>query len=369
MELAYLPGKPEMLWQSGVQNVYLLFGEEDRLKTEALVALKAHLVDADFSDFDYEVLNAQGADAASILSACGQIPFGSERRLVVVKGMEQWRDRNKQSEAERLAAGIAKLGSSCCLVLIASAEEEEERRKTGITVKLDNAVKKSGAVVTCRALQGENLYRWVDLKVKNEGKLIARDATELLVETAGNEMRVLEMEISKLASFIGDREIITNQDVAKVVASTPDDVLFTMIDAVTRKQTDQALLRLAELHRYDPKPQAVAAKLIALLSRQYRMLWQAKYLAQEKVNPKTVRNLPPELSAELPTESNIIQMHFKAYELFSIARNYTWNELLMAMELLLLCDLANKGGVTDELGIFGSEPTTNLQLLILELTQ
>ena len=31
-------------------------------------------------------------------------------------------------------------------------------------------------------------------------------------------------------------------------------------------------------------------------------------------------------------------------------------------------DLANKGGVTNELGIFGSDPASNLQLLILELT-
>src|SRR5205085_11289122 len=100
-------------------------------------------------------------------------------------------------------------------------------------------------------------------------------------------------------------------------------------------------------HRYDPKPQAVAGKLLALLARQYRMLWQAKYLAERRVSPREVRSLPPDIAAELPSESSIAALAFKAADLFALARTYTWPELTRALERLLLCDLANKGGVTD----------------------
>src|SRR5436309_10772258 len=144
--------------------------------------------------------------------------------------------------------------------------------------------------------------------------------------------------------------------------------MFTTIDAIVRRQVDRALSLLAELHRYDPKPQAVAGKLLALLARQYRMLWQAKFLAEQRVSPRDVRNLPPELAAELPTESNIAQMAFKASDLFALSKTYTWAALTNALEKLLLCDLANKGGVTDDSGSFGSDPAGNLQLLVLELT-
>lgn len=368
MEITIQSGGAEALWKASLLPVYLFFGEEDRIKDEAVTALVKHVVAPDFADFDLEALDAGSVTADAILAAAGQVPFGSERRLVVVKGMEQWRDRNKQAEAERLAEGIAKLGDTTCLALVAAAEEEEAKRKTAVTVKLDNAVKKVGAMVACRGLKGEALTKWVVARVKKEGKRIAPDAAAQLIETIGTELLLLENELQKLVCYVGERDTITGQDVGALCASSPEDVIFVTIDAITRRQTDRALALLMELHRYDPKPQAVAGKLLALLARQYRMLWQAKFLAEKRINPRDVRALLPDLAGELPGEGNIAQVAFKAGELFTLARSYTWNELTEALERLLLCDLANKGGTTDEIGTFGSDPVGNLQLLTLELT-
>lgn len=367
-EITYRMGAASALWKPALLPVYLLFGEEDRMKEEAVAALVRHVVDADFTDFDLEKMTAGDSTADSILAAAGQVPFGSARRLIVVQGMEQWRERGRQSEAERLAEGIARLADSACLVLVAAAQEDEEKRKTGITVKLDNAVKKAGAIVACRAIKGESLLAWVTERVQTEGKRIAPAAAEQLVGAVGTEMRPLEQEIIKLVCYVGERQTITGQDIALIVASSPEDVMFTTIDAITRRQTDRALLLLGELHRYDPKPQAVAPKLLALLSRQYRMLWQAKFLAEKRVNPREVRSLPPDLAAELPSEGNIAGIAFKAADLFALSRSYTWEELTHALDQLLVCDLANKGGVTDESGPFGGDLTANLQMLVMELT-
>jgi DNA polymerase-3 subunit delta len=368
METVYRAGGADALWNSGLQPVYLFYGEEDRLKEEAVAALTKRVVDPDFSDFDCEKLNADSANAGAILSAAGQAPFGSERRLVIVNGVELWRERGKQAEADRLAEGLAALSGAGCLALIVKAGEEEGRRKTMVSAKLDAAVKKFGMAVACPALKGDALARWVQARVRTEGKRIDPEAAETLVRTVGAEMRPLEMEISKLVSYIGDRDLISTRDVATVVAASPEDVMFTAIDAITRRQTDRALMLLAELHRYDPKPQAVAGRLLVLLARQYRMLWQAKFLSDQRVSPRDVRNLPPDLAAELPSESNIAQLAFKASDLFALSKTYTWEALTSALERLLLCDLANKGGATDEAGIFSADPVGNLQLLVLELT-
>jgi len=368
MELTFRSGGAASLWSAGIQSVYLFCGEEDRLKSEAVQALQQHVVDPDFADFDLEQMNGSSATPDAILAAAGQAPFGSAKRLVVVKDLEQWRDRGRQADADRLAEGLARLPETCCLALVVAAEEEEGRRKTAVTTKLDNAVKKLGALVACKALTGEGLAEWIVGRVKREGKRIDTNAVALLSETVGNEMTALEQEIIKLVCYVGEREAIQARDVSLLVASSPDDVMFTVIDAITRRQTDRALTLLAELHRYDPKPQAVAAKLLALLSRQYRMLWQARYLGEKRVNPREVRALPTELAAELPTEANIAQVAFKAGEIFTLAREYTWTELTGAFEQLLLCDLANKGGATDETGLYSADPAGNLQLLVLQLT-
>jgi len=368
METVYRAGAAEALWGAGILPVYLLYGEEDRLKEQAVDALATRVVEPDFVEFDREKMNAESANAQAILSAVGQAPFGSERRLVIVNGVELWRERGKQAEADKLAEGLSRLSGACCLVLVVKAGDEEGRRKTAVSAKLDAAVKKAGMLVSFPALKGDSLAKWVEERVRQEGKRIDRDAVETLVRTVGAEMRPLEMEISKLVCFIGDRDMISSRDVATVVSASPEDVMFTAIDAITRRQTDRALLLLAELHRYDPKPQAVAGRLLVLLARQYRMLWQAKFLSEQRVSPRDVRSLPPDLAAALPTESNIAQLAFKAADLFGLSKTYTWDALTNALERLLLCDLANKGGVTEETGIFSSDPIGNLQLLVLELT-
>ena len=366
MEIPYRSGGASALWKSGLLPVYLFFGGEDRLKQEAVDALVKKGVSPDFADFDLERMNAAETTSDGILAAAAQVPFGSDRRMIVVKGMEQWRDRNKSAEVERLAEGLGRLGETACLILIAAAEDDEDKRKTAVTVKLDNAVKKIGAVVTCAALKGDSLEGWIRERAAQEGKQIQGDAANQLLRAVGNEMLPLEQEIIKLVCYVGDRATITAKDVAQAVASSPDDVIFSAVDAITRRDTERALSLLSELHRYDPKPQAVAGKLLALLARQYRMLWHGEISGAASASILgDVRALSPELAAELPTESNIAQMAFKAGDLFAASKNYTWGELTGALDRLLLCDLANKGGVTDETGTFGSDPAANLMLLVL----
>ncbi|GDX41455.1 DNA polymerase III subunit delta [Armatimonadota bacterium] len=368
MELEYKSGSPALLWKEGLQRVYLFFGSEDRLKHEAADALIKQVVSSDFADFDLEVMDVLSVGADAILASAAQVPFGSDYRMVVVRGLEQWRERGKSAEAERLAEGLARMGGSTCLVLIASAEEEDDKRKVAVTVKLDNAVKKLGAVVKFSALKGEGLSKWVSQRVREEGKQIEPDAVNLLLGSAGHELLTLEQEILKLVCWVGEHPTITAKDVGTVTASSPEDVVFKLIDSITRKETDNALQLLAEVHRYDPKPQAVAGKLLALLSRQYRMLWQAKFLDSKRIAPRDVRSLPPDIASELPSEGNIAQIAFRAGDLFQLARNYSWGDLTQVMEWLLLCDLANKGNVLEAVGVFGTDPLGNLQLLVLLLT-
>ena len=66
MEITYKSGSPALLWKQALLPVYLFFGEEDRLKEEAVAALIAHVVSPDFADFDLETLDASDAAADSI---------------------------------------------------------------------------------------------------------------------------------------------------------------------------------------------------------------------------------------------------------------------------------------------------------------
>ena len=367
MEISYVAGKPERLFPDGFGPVFVLFGDEDSLKAEAETALVRRFVEEDFSEFDLEVLSADIADANAIFGAASQVPFGSERRTVVVRGMEQWRDRSRTTECEKLAARIGTLSDSVCLVLIVGAEEDEAKRKSIISAKLDAAFKQHANLVACRSLKDAMLVQWVRERFQEEGKRIADDAIEALTVAAGTEMRILKLEIGKLVHFAGERIPITVADVREVVASQAEDVMFQCVDAICRRNTDRALSLLNELHRYDPKPQAVAGRLLSLLTRQFRMLWQARYLASEGISPREIRSLSPSIQEELPTETSILQVAFKAADVFAMAQRYSFSSLQSIFELLLQCDLANKGGVLEDGSLFGSDPVINLQMLVLQI--
>jgi DNA polymerase-3 subunit delta len=345
----------------------VLYGDEDSLKAEAEIELVRRFVTDDFAEFDLEVLSADTTDAAGIISAASQIPFGSERRTVVVRGMEQWRERAKQSECDALAARLGQLGNASCLVLVVGAQDEEAKRKTIVSTKLDSALKSGANLIACKGLKEELLAAWVREQFHEQGKRIGDDAIEALTSAAGNEMRGLKLEINKLVQYVGERLPITVADVKAVVATHAEDVMFQCVDAICRRNIDRALTLLNELHRFDPKPQAVAGRLLSLLVRQYRMIWQARFLASEGTSPRELRSLPASIAEELPTENSILQVQFKASDIFAMAQKYSFTSLQRIFDLLLQCDLANKGGVLEDSSLFGSDPVTNLQLVVLQI--
>src|SRR3954454_19033778 len=133
---------------SSPTSVYLLQGQDDRRKREALQTLLGRLVDPAARDFDLETLDAESATAEDVLSALSSIPLFSDRRVVVLQNAGRLRHPRQRGTQERLAAAIPNLGEGACLILVAWAEaEEDSRRKSVVGEKLDAAIKKAGGEV------------------------------------------------------------------------------------------------------------------------------------------------------------------------------------------------------------------------------
>lgn len=346
-----------------LRSVYLLYGEDDLQKAQVVDLLRERCVDAGSVDFDYEVLDAREVQAAAILSAAGMLPFASDRRVVVVKGAEVYRQRERASDAERLASGLAGLGDASCLVLVVAPEEGDSRaRKTALTPRLDAAVRSAGCLVQCKALSEEDLARWVGEVARAGGKRIEPQAASLLAHRCRGDRVFLTRELEKVVCYVGDRDRITAQDVEAVAVRDPEDVILKLADTVARGDADGALRLLREALRYDSKPQSVAGRLLALLRYQYRLVWQAGELRRRRFGPQDVRMLPDEVAAELPSEGSIVSQAWRAGGIFSAAARHSREGIAQAFNLLIECDLANKGG-----GEGSEDVVTNMDRLILEL--
>ncbi len=345
------------------RRLYCFYGEDDRQKDEAIALLRAAVVDESFADFDYEVIEAVGRSPEDILSAAGMAPFGSPSRLLVVRGAEIYRKREKSGDAERMAAGLARLGGSSCVALrVAAGEDEKSRGKTILTSRLDTAIKEQGVAVQCRPLAEEDLVDWVIGEAAREGKRIAPDAARRVVAAAQGSRDAMGHELEKALCYAGDSPVVTLAMVEATCSYDPEDVMFKLVDSISRRNAEQALRLLHELLRYDTKPQSVAGRLLALLARQLRLVAQAVELSQLRIDSQGVRNLPPEIAGELPSDGSIAAMAWKARDIYAAARGWNRVGLTQAFERMLECDLANKGG-----GEGSGDVVTNIELLILQL--
>ncbi len=361
MEAAYSPAEAERLFEP-IQRAYLFYGEDDPQKDEAFALLRAKAIDESFADFDLEQIDADSTSADRILSAAALAPFASPVRLVLVRRAEVFRKRDMAGEAERLAVGIASIGPGTCLVLRAGAQEEGYRSKTALHPKLDAAIKEAGAVIQFRAFGEDQLVDWAIAEARTAGKQMTEEAAQLLVQKSGANRAALRNELEKAICYAGDSASIGAKAIEAILSHNPEDVTFKLVDAISQRNPDRALSLFAELLRYDTKPQSVAGRLLALLARQYGLLWQARELSQRGISSQNLKNLPPEIAAELPSEGSITSLTWKANELFRSARSWNRESLARAMELLVECDVNNKGGGEGSEDVVG-----NLEVLIINL--
>ncbi len=98
------------------------------------------------------------------------------------------------------------------------------------------------------------------------------DAGHLLLELIGPILPILWMEICKLSDYIGDRDVITADDVANVCSETRQHDVFAVIDAIAAQDARKTFYELDRLFNQQVQP----LQLVSLLAMQFRRLLQIR---------------------------------------------------------------------------------------------
>ena len=374
------------------QRVYLLHGTDDALKREALKRLTEPLLDPSFADFDREereiAPTGGGGDesslAAQILASAAGAPMASERRVVVVQGVQ----RLAKEDQDTLAAGLERLGALSCLVLVAAAPEYDAGKVKGKSVgtKLVNAVTKYGATVLCDAPGEGDLKARAAALLKSRGKTIAPEAWTLLLKHAAavasdrgggaktGDVTALLNELEKVMAHAGDRTQVTAEDARAVGLHDAQENIFALCDAVGRRDARKALSEAGELLGAGDKPDAVAARTFVMLARHLRMLWGAKFLTDRRVGAQNARSLTPDVQALLSGEMLGLtqRQSYRLGDLQKQAAGWTYPMLGAALARVLASDMTMKSIRPDDaLNVtapaLSDDPASNLRLLVVEL--
>lgn len=240
--------------------VYLLVGEEPFLVEEALSGIKGVALDGGASDFNSDTFFAADDDAVKIRDTVEMLPMMSPRRLVLVRGVHQFKD----GEWESLYPVLQNPVDTSVLVLIA---EKMDRRK-----KHYKMLESVGAVVELPRPYDNQLSPWIEYIASKLELKVTREASALLRQLIGASLTELYREMTKIRDFLGDQKVVEADVVLNVVSRSRSDSVFDLTNAIGRKDRAGALHSLAQILNQGQNEVGT----LSMIARHFRILGQVR---------------------------------------------------------------------------------------------
>jgi DNA polymerase-3 subunit delta len=214
--------------------VYLLHGEEDVLKDEAVRALLDRTIDPAMRDFNVDVRAAGDLDPEALHALVDTPPMLAERRAVVLRGVEQLRKKSKA--LGELLRYLAHPNPSTLLVLVLSGDAEP-----------DADLAAHATTVAVGRLAPERVPGWIAHRAGQLGLTLTPDAVSLLIAAVGggNDLAALSQELDKLSALtagvgeVGGRTA-TAEDVTAAVGVRRGETLDDLVQAALERRAARA---------------------------------------------------------------------------------------------------------------------------------
>lgn len=240
--------------------LYLLYGEEGYLIDEALKALKEKAKEVGALDFNYDNYSAPETSSIQVRDTAEMLPAMCERRFVLYKNVELLKDEAWNSLLPLIENPI----DTTTLIFVAS---KIDKRKKHYKLLQKNAIS-----VDLKKPYENQLPVWVDyIAYLNEIKL-SRDASAAILQLVGTNLGEISNEIKKIKSFVGKKSQVEVEDVLNVVSKARIENVFSLTDAIGRRDRAQALLCLANLLENGQNEVGI----VSLIHRQLRILASIK---------------------------------------------------------------------------------------------
>ena len=323
-----------------IKSLYLFCGPEEFLKKHYIKSLEEKILDKNAITLNKVILEDKIA-VSKIIDNCDTLPVFSNRKLVIVKNSgffksnaegkkggkkEDKKDAQTDEKAKKSKSNIdtileyiKNIPPYTCLIFY---ENEVDKR-----LKLSNEIKKQGLVVEFPYQKLEDLVKWVENILKSQNKQINPQTASLLVEISDLGMTGIRNEIDKLVVYTGDRKTITVDDIKKVGSTTAKSIIFDLTDAIVEKNISASLKLLDDMIALkEPIP-----KIIFMIARQFRQLYQVKILLENGMGSK-------EIASKLSIHPFVMD------KIKKLSSNFTLERLKDNMKNLFECDKALKTG-------------------------
>jgi len=240
------------------KKLYLLYGEENYLINEKIKQIKKP-VEGD--PFNLEIIDWNTSSLEGLSNALLTSPLLGGDKVVIINNYIDGDD-----EQDGVIDALQKTPSNVAVAFVAESIDKRS--------KFYRYFNDAGEVIECKpfsSFEQQELAGWVVNRVKKEGKRISESNANLLIEVVGLDLYTLVSEIEKLATYIGEKDEISEEDVL-LVASRGSRNAFALLDALQKKDLKNALSVFSSLMRNHEE----IFPLIGLIASGFRLMLMIK---------------------------------------------------------------------------------------------
>ncbi|UOO93724.1 MULTISPECIES: DNA polymerase III subunit delta [Vitreoscilla] len=239
---------------------YVVFGEEDLLRIEAVDALRAAAREQEY--FDRQVLTVDSHFDWSLLREATQsMGLFSERKLIEIHLPT---GKPGKEGAEALLQAAAAFAEDTVTVLVLPNMDKTQQKSKWFQAWLQAA-----CVLECKAVSAAQLPRWIEQRLQQHQLHMAADALDVLAQRVEGNLLAAKQEIDKLALLHGAGARLGLQDAQQAVADVARFDVFDLAQSWMQGNVSRVLQLLASLQSEGDEPVlvvwAVSEDLRALL--------------------------------------------------------------------------------------------------------
>ncbi|HSQ88185.1 DNA polymerase III subunit delta [Romboutsia sp.] len=267
-------------------NIYLFYGREYYLIENTMKVFKDSLSEG-MIDFNLDIIDGKETTLDQLISSIETLPFMDDRKIVIVKDFELLKGKKKNfsdSDEKYLIDHLDNMPESTVLVFVVYGDVDKRK---SLVKKID----KKGIVFNCDKLSDMDLFKWVKKKFEVNNVIIDNPQIMYFIDQEGyrdksseKTLSDLENEISKISSFVGKENKVTNQVIDKLSQKKVENDIFKLIDYIGDKNSSNAIRILSDMIHEGESVLGI----FSMIARQFKVVMQVRQLQIEGHTSKTI---------------------------------------------------------------------------------
>ncbi|MDO4433770.1 MAG: DNA polymerase III subunit delta [Alysiella sp.] len=254
-----------------LQALYVLHGEEDLLRLEALDKIRATAKHQGYLNRESHVADATSFDWNNLLAQAMSTGLFADLKLLEIHIPSGKVGKNGGDTLQTLAENLPP--DTCTVIVLPKLERAQTQ------AKWFNILAQYGTVIEAKAIDTQALPAWIRQRLHQHGLEIENDALALFAERVEGNLLAAAQEIDKLALLHPNGHLLTLTDAEQAIANVARFDVFQLSSAWMAGNAQRTLNLLTGLQAEGEEPVLLAWSLaedIRILIRLMAALKQGK---------------------------------------------------------------------------------------------